>query len=152
MTQDRTAYDASTKALKEFLCNVPLNLQKLDRTTLETQVEATGRAFRRGSPSVEQQCVNYLRHRASDYDAIIRTLNTAVERVDAHFLHVERRGAVAAIKKRILDEIAEVYPWLKAECVRQKARDGVEDEAGDFVLPFGPFKGHKLRDIDSDYL
>jgi hypothetical protein len=51
-----------------------------------------------------------------------------------------------------LDEIAEHYPWLLAECLRQKARDGVEDDPGAFALPFGPFRGRRLRDISTDYL
>ncbi len=151
MQQDVTTYDTSKKKLEEYLREVPLNLRQLDRQTLEAEA-ATRRVFPNGHPTLEHRCVNYLRHRASDCDGIIRTLNTSMEGIDPHVLYVERRGAVAAVKKRILDAIAELYPWLKAECLRQKARDGIEDEAGDFILPFGPFKGRMLREVDSDYL
>lgn len=45
-----------------------------------------------------------------------------------------------------------MYPWLRNDCGRQKVRDGVEDDLSEFVLPFGPWKGNKLSDIDTDYL
>jgi hypothetical protein len=65
---------------------------------------------------------------------------------------MERGAYVAKVKKRILDEIAKAYPWLRAECNRQKARDGVEDDPGVFPLSFGPFRGRRPREIPTDYL
>jgi hypothetical protein len=146
---------AAKQALDAFLFNEPLHLLGFDRAVLEDQAErATPRHC--AGQSIEQKCVNYLRHHGSVYDDLIRKLNRPSERfsspVERHLLHVERRRCVAAVKKRILDEIAEKYPWLQAECVRQKDRDGVEDEPGEYVLPFGPFKGQPLRTIEADYL
>jgi hypothetical protein len=65
---------------------------------------------------------------------------------------MERGAYVAKVKKRILDEIAKAYPWLRAECNRHKARDGVEDDPGAFPLSFGPFRGRRLREVPTDYL
>jgi hypothetical protein len=67
-------------------------------------------------------------------------------------LHVEWRRLVARTKKRVLDEIARNYPWLGAECRRQAWRAGVAGDPGDFILPFGPYKGYKLRAVSTDYL
>jgi hypothetical protein len=147
-------YDLARSKLDKFLDEQPLHVQMLDRETVET-ASANSPALRRYA-TVEQRCVNYLRHHASAYDRLIQTLNSPGDlfatQMERHVLHVERRRAVARIKKRILDEIGEKYPWLKAECVRQKQRDGVEDDASQFVLPFGPYKGRALGEIDTDYL
>ena len=72
--------------------------------------------------------------------------------MERHVLHVERRCCVAKIKRRVLDEIATTYPYLRDECVRLKQRDGLEDDPGEFVLPFGPFKGAALGNLETDYL
>jgi hypothetical protein len=145
-------YEAAKNALEKFANGEPLRLQLLDRDVLEERaVKEGGR-----TQSLEQQCVNYLRHSASDYDELSRKLNRPDELgltgVERHVLHVERRRLVARLKQRVLDEIAERYPWLRAECLRQKERDGVEDDPGEFVLPFGPFKGWRLREVETDYL
>lgn len=44
------------------------------------------------------------------------------------------------------------YPYLRDQCVRLKQRDGLEDDPGEFVLPFGPFKGTALGNVETDYL
>jgi hypothetical protein len=145
-------YEIAKKKLDKYVAEVPLNVQVLDRETV-VERSATNRKY----STVEQRCVNYLRHCASAYDEIIQALNRPedlafVTKMERHVLYVERRSCVATIKRRILDEIAEKYPWLQSECVRQKQRDGVEDDVGNYVLPFGPFKGFALRDIEEDYL
>jgi hypothetical protein len=152
MTMANITYIAAKQKFDAWLQDVPLQLQTIERATLEVEARAMSRVRGHKKDSVEQSCVNYLRHRASDYDCIIHKLDTSVEGIDGHILYLERRSAMAAIKKRILDEIAAAYPWLTEECIRQKARDGVEDDASEFILPFGPFRGHKLKDIHSDYL
>jgi hypothetical protein len=147
-------YDLARRKLDKFLDEQPLHLEMLDRETVESA--AANSPALRGFATIEQRCVNYLRHHASAYDRLIQALNSPGDlfptQMERHVLHVERRRAVARIKKRVLDEIAEKYPWLKQECLRQKQRDGVEDDASQFVLRFGPFKGRALREIDTDYL
>jgi hypothetical protein len=154
--QQDASYEAGKQALDKFLNEAPLRLQMLDRAIIGQQVNATSRTFKRGGATVEQRSVNYLRHRASEYDKIIRQLHNPRELcsqgIDSHILHLERRRAIATIKKRVLDEIAEKYPWLETECLRQKHRDGVEEDPGEYILPFGPNRGRKLREIDIDYL
>lgn len=146
-----TEYDAARDKVMKYVSEVPLEVQRLDRAAVEER-SITARKYH----SVEQRCVNYLRHSASAYDSIIRALNGLGDqfstKMERHVLHVERRGCVAQIKRRILDEIAATYPWLQAECERQKQRDGLEEDPGDFVLPFGPFKGSRLREVNTDYL
>jgi hypothetical protein len=144
-------YKAAKAKIDKYVAEVPLRLQVLEHCVVEESAKNDKRYH-----LVEQRCVNYLRHRASAYDEIINTLNnpgalflTAMER---HVLHVERRSCVAKIKQRILEEIGTVYPGLRDECVRLKRRDGLEDDPSEFVLPFGPFKGTPLRNIDTDYL
>lgn len=156
MKLDGMSYETAKRKLDEFLNDEPLALQKLDRETLEEQAASKPRNSKRGGPTLQQLCVDYLRHRASAYEEILRKLHKpdclCAQAIPPHILHVERRRAIAIVKKRVLDEIAAMYPWLQAECTRQKSRDGVEDEPGEFVLPFGPFNGYKLREIDADYL
>lgn len=156
MKQDCAFYETAKKNLDRFLNEEPLGLQMLDRATLEHRAMSKPYTFKCGGSTLEQKCVNYLRHRASVYDDILKRLykpdSLSAQGIDQHVLHVERRRAIAVVKKRILDEIGEQYPWLRPECNRQKQRDGVEDEPGDFILPFGPFKGYMLRDISADYL
>ncbi len=147
------ACDVAHAKIAAFVNDVPLNLKVIERVALEGMVaQDSPRHF----ATTEQACVNYLRHRLSDYDAIIGTLNQPGKlfagSVERHILHLERRSCVVAIKKRILTEIAEKYPWLRAECNRQIQRDGLEDDPGEFQMPFGPFKGRPLREIDNSYL
>lgn len=57
--------------------------------------------------------VNYLRHSASTYDAQLQKANRFGER---------GRELARAVKSRVLQVIAEVYPELSAECARQEVR------------------------------
>jgi hypothetical protein len=148
-------YEVAKANLDKYVAEVPLQLQVLDKKVLEERVASDQRIHNK-IHTVQHRCVNYLRHRASAYDEIIDTLNspgdlfsTAMER---HVLHVERRSCVARIKQRILDEIATAYPGLRDECLRLKQRDGLEDDPGEFIFPFGPFKGTSLRNVETDYL
>jgi hypothetical protein len=52
--------------------------------------------------------VNYLRHELTEYEAELDSLHGLVGRPEASRL----------IRKRILDAIAEAYPWLAGECSR----------------------------------
>ena len=146
-------FEIAHARIAAFVNDVPVNLKVIERVALE---EMVAQDSRRKFATLEQACVNYLRHRLSDYVAIIGTLNQPGEafpgNVERHVLHLERRGCVVAIKRRILNEIAEKYPWLGAECNRQIPRDGLEDDPGEFQMPFGPFKGRPLREIDNSYL
>ncbi len=147
-----TTYEAARLALYELVDAMPLRLERLDRRMLEQRAAEGGGQAR----TTEQSCVNYLRHTASGYDDIIRRLDRPDELglgpVGRHVLHVEKRRLKARAKRRVLDEIAKGYPWLREECERQAFRDGVEGDPGDFVLPFGPFKGRRLREAETDYL
>lgn len=150
-------FQTTTNAIEQFVDNVPLQLQRIPRQLLEGMAtEAKATMLRCHCYTVEQACVDFLCHSASDYDAILRKLNSPDELGltggQRHILHVERRRCVARIKKRILDEISSAYPWLSTECERQKQREGVDDGPGDFVIRFQPFKGKRLRDLDTDYL
>jgi hypothetical protein len=55
-------------------------------------------------------------------------------------------------KQRVLDEIARAYPWLAAECRRQALQAGIGGDPGGFILPFGPFKGRRLKELGAEYL
>lgn len=58
---------------------------------------------------LDRICVNYLRHRATNYDALLAKLD-----------HLGRRGeAVAAVRRRVLHAISDAYPELAEECARQ---------------------------------
>ena len=146
-------YDKARAKIEIYLANQPLCLQVMDRQTLEAEARASARMQ---YATVAQECVIYLRHRASRYDSIIRTLNCpesiSLSPFERHVLHIHRRSFVESVKRRIFDEIAETYPWLRDECIRQKHRDGLEEEPGVFQIPFGPYKGLALRNLDSDYL
>jgi len=54
--------------------------------------------------------VNYIRHNLTEYD---RELEEMAGKIGV-------KEAVIKIKNRILDSIAEKYPELKGECVKQK--------------------------------
>lgn len=146
-------YDKAKTKIELYLANQPLCLQVIDRQTLE---KAARTSARMQYANVAQECVIYLRHRASRYDSIVRTLNCpgsiSLSPFERHVLHVHRRSFVESVKLRIFDEIAELYPWLREECIRQKHRSGLEEEPGAFQIPFGPYKGLPLRKLDSDYL
>jgi hypothetical protein len=146
-------YDKAKAKIEIYVANQPLCLQVIDRPTLEAAARTSARML---YATVAQECVIYLRHRASRYDSIIRTLNSpgsmSLTPFERHVLLVHRRSLVESVKLRIFDEIAELYPWLREECIRQKHRMGLEEEPGVFQMPFGPYKGLFLRDLDSDYL
>ena len=67
--------------------------------------------------TLQRWMVNFLRHNATDYDSRIHEL----------FGLVGKREAYCLLKNRVLDRIAEEYPYLREECHRQKdkARLGV---------------------------
>jgi hypothetical protein len=171
---DRGRYGAVRTRLENLAESRDLQLQRIDRADLERNAAEAYHAIRRKkwksnkekewksnkekewSRSIEGRCVDFLRHRCSAYDEIVRSLNRPSEWVenesDGHILHVERPNLRAIVKRRILDEIGEAYPWLKTECERQKQRDGLEENSGEYVIPFAPYKGTPLRDLDVDYL
>jgi len=134
-----------------------LHLQTFDRDTLEKLAyEQTAPEHRRPEQSLARKCVNYLRHHCSNYDKILNMLEhpggLLLDKLARHIRHVEKRTLVALLKKHVLDEITEIYPWLAQECQIQKSRDGVEDDPGQFIMPFGPYRKMMLKDIDCDYL
>ena len=67
--------------------------------------------------TVERWMVNYIRHNLTDYDDDLLTLYRKTGKHKAYLLYY---GA-------IMDKIEEVYPELKEECQRQKARKGFCD-------------------------
>ena len=146
------SYETAKDALYQLVDGMPLHLQHLGRAVLEERAAGNGAK----SQTLEQQCVNYLQHSGSAYDAIVKKLGRpdelGVDGMQRHVLHVEWRRLGARTKKRVLDEIARNYPWLGAECRRQAWLAGVGGESGNFMLPFGPFKGYRLRDVSIDYL
>ena len=147
-----TNYESVKDALYKQVDAMPLDLQLLDRSVLEERAARTGGK----SQTLEQKCVNYLRHSASAYGDILRKLRRPDELglngIERHVLHIEWQHLMDRTKKRILDEIATNYPWLRAECRHQAWRSGLVGDPGDFILPFGPFKGRKLWDVSIDYL
>lgn len=64
---------------------------------------------------LERISVNYLRHAGTPYDAVLRRLERMGER---------GRALVPAVKRRVLEAIAAVFPELAEECERQAARIG----------------------------
>lgn len=100
-------YDAAKIKLDKYVAEVRLQLQVLDRESLEERARASKDMQR--FQSLEQWCVNYLRHRSSAYDDIIRTLDGSGDlfatKMERHVLHVERRSCVARIKQRILNRL-----------------------------------------------
>jgi hypothetical protein len=150
--QNEATYEAAKHALYKLIDGVPLQIQQLDRSVLEELAARNGGDCK----TLEQMCVNYLRHSASGYGGIIGKLDRPDELglsgIQRHVLHLERRSLKARARENVLNEIARHYPWLKGECQRQAWRDGVEEDPGKFVLPFGPFKGRELRYVETDYL
>lgn len=66
-----------------------------------------------GRPSqeqLEQWMVNYVRHELTGYDEAWMSLGGKVP------------GGCAAVKHAVLDKIAEMYPFLREACERQKER------------------------------
>ncbi len=61
------------------------------------------------SDFLERICVNYLRHEATEYDSHLDGTSGAVGKSAAYDL----------LKEHVLDAIAEEYPWLSPECMRQ---------------------------------
>lgn len=148
-------YSHSKQRLYEFVAHFPLELKIIDRQQVE-QASQERPLNKHLKQTIEQRSVNYLRHQASSYDSLIGKLNSPAELcssdLDRHVLEVEKRSLVALAKQRILNEIAAAYPWLEGECKRQKDRDALEDNVGDYLMPFGPYKGTRLEELDNDYL
>ena len=149
-------YRNSKEKIYRFIDSWPLRLQQMDRESLEQQVAIRRKHLTNSTQRVEASCVNYLRHECSSYKTLRDVLNRPdgwlEDRFDRYVLSVEKRRAGAAITKRILDEIAEAYPWLAEECARQKERDGVGGNPGKYRFSFGPFRGKRLEEVDSDYM
>lgn len=61
--------------------------------------------------ALQRWAVNYLRHVETDYDWLLDSVTGRVGVVEARLL----------IRERVLDAIAGQYPYLAAECARQKA-------------------------------
>jgi hypothetical protein len=59
---------------------------------------------------IEYRLVNYIRHRLTHYDRYCELL----------IGHIGQAKGYAVLKNKVLDKIAEVYPYLAAECARQK--------------------------------
>lgn len=59
---------------------------------------------------LERIRVNYLRHNSCRYEHHLEMIAGRVGTKDAYL----------EIKEKVLDAIAEVYPWLGAECLRQE--------------------------------
>lgn len=156
MSQEVVDYTAARDRIERMLAEQSLELRSLEREMLERLAVDSRPKYMPAGTRIEQLCVNYLRHSASRYDEILRLLKRPDQlffsKAERHVLHVECRRLFSLVKQRLLDEIAEKYPWLKTECIRQKWRDGVEANPGDFKLPFGPFKGRKLSETEADYL
>jgi len=150
--ETEATYMTARQTVYKVVDEIPLQLQQLDRDLLVERAESGGGKRQ----TLEQKCVNYLLHFASAYDEINRKLGRPSELglsgVECHVLHIERRRLLAKTKERILEEIATNYPWLRQECRRQAWLDGVAGHPGEFVLSFGPFKGYKLRQLDTEYL
>lgn len=71
----------------------------------------------RASPRADPEflariCVNYLRHALTRYDELCDEIKGRVGKSEARTL----------LKERILDAIAETYPWLEDECEDQKRK------------------------------
>lgn len=147
-------YKSAISRLYSIIEGWSFDLARIDQNTMEDEALNNSKTHRNGS--LAQKCVNHLRHSASTYPSLLELLNRpdtcCSSVIDRHVLHVERHRLVALGKKRILDAIGQQYPWLKAECDRQKYREGVEEQPGEYVVPFHPFKGAKLKELDSDYL
>lgn len=58
-------------------------------------------------------CVNFLRHEMTEYDDHLDEVRGKVGTGDAYL----------AIRKKVFDVIAEVYPWLASECKRQQGEE-----------------------------
>lgn len=153
---DHSRHDDTKNRSCAFVEKQEVHLLQFDRKTLERQALAnTPVRYQGGARTLEQICVNYLRH-SSSYKRWIRKLKRLnkylPDRLDRRARRAEGRECVAVFKKRILDEIGEAYPWLKDECDRQKKRTGVENDPGEYEMPFGPFKGKRLCELDVDYI
>ena len=150
-------YQEAKRKICGFAEGADLRLRKLGRDTLEADAMANTPPVRRnGGQSLAAVCVNYLRHNCSAYMELVEKLSKPdgwlSDRFERHVLAMERRPCVAILKRRVLDEISQAYPWLADECVHQKGRDGVEHDPGEYVIPFHPFKGKRLRELETDYL
>lgn len=155
MTNDK--YEQIRSKIFAIVDECDLGVATVDRETLEARAFLHAKEMHyQGNRSLAQDCVNYLRHSSAGYESTLAILDNPGDLLstqeERHVLHLTKRFCKARLKKRVLDEIATLHPWLKEECNRQKMRDGVEENPGSFILPFGPFRGTPLRRIDIDYL
>jgi hypothetical protein len=63
---------------------------------------------------LDKECVNWLRHEKTNYE---QEFNRFLGKLDL----ATQKKCHAALKGFILDKIAEKYPWLEHECLRQRA-------------------------------
>jgi hypothetical protein len=98
-----SAYDDAKVKLWKHIDEVPLNLETIERDILVGAATDHPKAKRFENQSIERRCVNYLRHNASGYDGIIRSLESpdslGLTGVARHVLHVERRACVARVSR-----------------------------------------------------
>lgn len=66
---------------------------------------------------LERITVNYIRHRLTKYEDYLAAIEGEVGVSEAYSI----------IRERILDKIADVYPWLSDECLRQDSEHGQMD-------------------------
>ena len=154
---DQAAYEEAKKAIYTFVETADLGIPYLDRAVLEkAAVQETSSRHKGGAQSLERLCINMLRHGRSKYEDLIRRLNRPrewpLDRIGGRVLHVEKQRLALILKKRVLDTIATMYPWLRDECEIMKGRKGIEDDPGKYVVPFNPFKGKALAELSIDHL
>jgi len=142
-TQEDDGLEGRTEArerLYKLVAGMDITVARLERDELERGTEEQpGRHHR--VQTIQHRCTNWLRHYATKYDAFLsRITQWPSNDVEREVLQQEKRSCVAILKRRVLDKIAEVYPFLTEECERQKHRAGVESEPGEFVLPLPPFR------------
>jgi hypothetical protein len=85
--------------------------------TFQVQIDLLDREFLEGivgrkDVSFESACVTYIRHNCTNYDKVIKLYRRSPKGCTF--------SAYAIIRARILAAIAKHYPWLEAECGRQK--------------------------------
>jgi hypothetical protein len=107
-TAARKAVGTKTSKLVERMGGLPIDLPKLSKEELVEKYR--GKSPRRHY--TDRLLVNYLRHSLSPYE----------DYLDQTHGQIGKDEAYVAIKRRVLDTIAEHYPWLAEECKRQQDR------------------------------
>lgn len=130
------AAKAAAKAVKtkrnellEYVENVVIEVPEIPETQL---IEAAcksynsysfqcGRDNENASPSstpefLHRICVNYLRHELTRYEGHLQSIKGKVGKEDAYL----------ELKDKVLDAIAEAYPWLWDECQEQSQRSRIK--------------------------